>query len=75
MARRGYRGRGAGALQMTLSSQRLIATGFGGTLEAPDFILDAPGNGTIGIFLAVRFVGLLQVVGVAFEDHPSLFRV
>ena len=75
MGWRGCRGRGAGALQVAAGGKRFVATGFGGALEAPDFILIAPDDGAISIFLAGGFVGLLQVVSVAFEDHASLFCV
>ena len=62
-------------MQVAAGGQRFIATGFCRTVEIPDFILDAPDDSTIGIFLALRFVGLLQVVGVTFIDHASLFCV
>jgi hypothetical protein len=75
MGWRGCRGRGAGALQVAAGSERFVAAGFGGALETPDIILNPPDNGTIGVFLTIDFVGLLQVVGVAFEDHASLFCV
>ena len=75
MGWRRCRGRGAGTLQMAAGGQGFVATGFGGTLEATDFILDAPDDRTIGIFLTIGFVGLLQVVGVTFEDYPSLLCV
>ena len=52
-----------------------IATGFCRTVRDADFILDAPDNGTVGIFLAFGLVILLQVVGVTFIDHASLFCV
>ena len=72
---RGCCGRGAGALQMAAGRQRFVATGFGGTLERPDFILIAPEDDPVGVFLTLGFVRLLQVIGVAFEDHASLFCV
>jgi len=75
MGWRRCRGRSAGTLQMAAGGQGFVAAGFGGALEAPDFILDAPDHGTIGIFLALGFVGLLQAVGVTFIDHASLFCV
>ncbi len=68
-------GHGAGALQMATGRQSLVAAGLGGTLEAPNFILIAPHDGTIRIFLALGFVDLLEVVGVAFEYDASLFCV
>ena len=71
-----WRGRrGTGALQMAAGGQRFLSPGFGGTLEGPDFILIAPDHGAVGIFLTFGFVDLLQVVGVAFEDHASLLCV
>ena len=69
------RGRGAGALQVAAGGQRFVGTGFGGALEAPDFVPDAPDHGTVGIFLALGFVGLLQVISAAFKDHASFCRV
>jgi hypothetical protein len=60
---------------MAAGSQRFVVAGFGGTIESPDFILIAPHYRTIGIFLTVGFVHLLQVISVALETHAGLFRV
>jgi hypothetical protein len=54
---------------------KFLATGFGGTLGGPDVILIAPNDRTFSVFLTIGFVGLLQVVGMAFEYHASLFCV
>lgn len=60
---------------MAGGGQRLVFAGFGGALEGADFILVAPHQRAVGIFLAVGFVELLHVVGVAFENDVSQLGV